>query len=94
MPQLNLLRHRSNTVQILAQWQRAVASSVTLNLLHWAMGTVSYCLIRMAIELARKLGIFFIMNYFIIIHNPSYQTTMLWSIKIKAGLFYCSLLCE
>ncbi len=37
---------------ILAQWQRPVASSEALDLLHWAMRTVTYRRIAMAIKMA------------------------------------------
>jgi hypothetical protein len=42
----------------LAQWQRPVASSETLDLLHWAMCTVTYQRIAMAIKTATFLGVF------------------------------------
>ncbi len=43
---------------ILAQWQRLVASNKALNLLHWAMCTVTYWHIATAIETASFLGVF------------------------------------
>jgi hypothetical protein len=46
-------------VAILAQWWRLVASNKALNLLHWAMCTVMYRRVAMAIETATFLGAFF-----------------------------------
>jgi hypothetical protein len=43
---------------ILAQWQRPVASSEALDLLHWAMRAVTYQRIAMAIKTATFLGVF------------------------------------
>ncbi len=43
---------------ILAQWQRPVASSEALDLLHQAMRTVTYRRIAMAIEMASFAGVF------------------------------------
>ena len=43
---------------ILAQWQRPVASSEALDLLHWAMCAVTYRHIAMAINTATFLGVF------------------------------------
>jgi hypothetical protein len=43
---------------MLAQWRRLVASNKALNLLHWAMCTVTYRRIAMAIKTARFLGVF------------------------------------
>ncbi len=43
---------------ILAQWQRPVASSEALDLLHWAMHAVVYRRIAMAIKTATYLGVF------------------------------------
>jgi hypothetical protein len=43
---------------ILAQWWRPVASSKTLDLLHWAMHAVMYRRIAMAIKTATFLGVF------------------------------------
>jgi hypothetical protein len=42
----------------LARWQRPVASSEALDLLHWAMHTVTYRRIAMAIKMASFVGIF------------------------------------
>jgi len=44
--------------QQLAQWQRPVASSKVMDLLHWVMRSVSYRRIAMVIEMASKEGIF------------------------------------
>jgi hypothetical protein len=43
---------------ILAQRQRPVASSEALDLLHWAMCTVTYQRIAMAIKTASFVGVF------------------------------------
>jgi hypothetical protein len=43
---------------ILARWWRPVASSEVLDLLHWAMGAVTYRRIAMAIKMAIFLGVF------------------------------------
>ncbi len=43
---------------ILARWQRSVASSEALDLLHWAMRVVTYRRIAMAIKTATFLGVF------------------------------------
>jgi hypothetical protein len=43
---------------ILAQWQRAVASSEALDILHWAVRAVTYQRIAMAIKTATFLGVF------------------------------------
>ncbi len=43
---------------ILAQWQRPVASSEALDLLHWAICAVTYRRIAMAIKTACFLGVF------------------------------------
>jgi hypothetical protein len=43
---------------ILAKWQHPVAFSEALDLLHWAMRTVTYRRIAMAIKMATFLGVF------------------------------------
>ncbi len=43
---------------ILAQWQRPVASSEAVDLLHWAMCAVTYRCIAMAIKMAIFKGVF------------------------------------
>ncbi len=43
---------------ILAQWWRPVASSESLNLLHWAMHGVMYRRMDMAIKMASFEGVF------------------------------------
>ncbi len=43
---------------IFAQWWRLVASNKALNLLHWAMCTVMYRRVAMAIKMATFLGAF------------------------------------
>ncbi len=49
---------RGDTGQILTQWRRLMASRVALDLLLWAMRSVLYRLIRMAIKMASKVGAF------------------------------------
>jgi hypothetical protein len=51
--------------QILAQWRRPVASKVALDMLHWVMCLALYRLIRLAIETARKGGVFFSVTDFL-----------------------------
>jgi hypothetical protein len=46
-------------VAILAQWQRLVASTKALDLLHWAMRAVFYWRTTAAIKMASKVGLFF-----------------------------------
>ncbi len=50
---------RGITGQILAQWQRLMASRAALDLRYWVMCSALYRLIRMAIEMACKAGQFF-----------------------------------
>jgi hypothetical protein len=59
----NIKKHRSHVPFmlldiILAQWKRPVASSKALDLLHWAMRTVTYRRIAMTIEAASFVGVF------------------------------------
>ncbi len=59
----NIKKNRRSHVQfilsdiILAQWQRPVASSEALDLLHWAIHAVTYQRIAMAIKTACFLGV-------------------------------------
>ncbi len=48
-----------DTGQIIAQWQRPVASRVALDLPYWVMRSAPYRLIRMAIEMASESAVFF-----------------------------------
>jgi len=50
---------RGDTGRIMAQLRRPVASRVALDLPYWAMRSEPYCLIRVAIEMAREVGLFF-----------------------------------
>ena len=50
---------QDDTGRILAQLQHPVAYRVALDLPYWAMRSASYHLIRMAIEMASKVGAFF-----------------------------------
>ena len=61
---------RGNMGQILARLWRPVASRVALDLPYWAMHSASYRLIRMAIEMASKVGAFFC-DGFNVLHNCS-----------------------
>jgi hypothetical protein len=54
---------RANTGQIIAWWRCPVASRVAVDLLYWAMCSAPYGLICMAIEVARKTGEFFVVNF-------------------------------
>ncbi len=60
----NIKKKRCSHVQIilsdiiLARWQRPVASSKALDLLHWAMCTVLYRRTAKAINMATFLGVF------------------------------------
>ncbi len=60
---------QSNMVWILAQWWRPVASSVAMDLLHWAMHTSPHQYITMAIEMASKGRVFFDIVDFDFVHN-------------------------
>jgi hypothetical protein len=63
---------RGNTGQILTRWRRPapdggvqwrlVASRVALDLPYWAMRSAPYRLTRMAIEMAREAGSFFLLS--------------------------------
>ncbi len=81
---------RGDMGQILAQWRHLMASRVALDLLVWAMRSVLYRLIRMAIKMASEVGAFVCHRRFVVVHKRS-KTTMLWSIKNKAKPHYCSL---
>ena len=62
---------RGDTGQILAQWRRLMASRVALDLLLWAMRSALYRLIRMAIEMASKVGAFVRCCRFFLLTNHS-----------------------
>jgi hypothetical protein len=62
---------RGDTGEILAQWRRMMASRVALDLPSWAMCLVLYCLIRMAIEMASKVGAFVCCHRFFCLTNHS-----------------------
>ncbi len=49
---------------VLAQWRHPVASSEVLNLLHWAICAASCRRTATTIEMARKVGVFFIVVLF------------------------------
>jgi hypothetical protein len=53
-----LIAQRYMSQKILAQWQRPVASSETLDLLHRAMRVVTYRCTALAIKMASKIGVF------------------------------------
>jgi hypothetical protein len=60
-----------DTGQILAQWQRLMASRVALDQLLWAMHSALHRLIRMAIEMASKVGAFVRCRRFFCLTNHS-----------------------
>ncbi len=62
---------RGDTGQILAQWRRLMASRVALDLLLWVMHSALYRLIRMAIEMASKVGAFVCWRRFFCLTNHS-----------------------
>ena len=49
---------RGNTERVVTRWRRPVASSVALDMLHWAMLHVLLQCLRMAIEMASDGGAF------------------------------------
>jgi len=49
---------RGNTEQVVARWQRPVASGEALVMLHWAMRSVSHQRTAMAIDFSRDGGAF------------------------------------
>jgi hypothetical protein len=53
---------RGGTAQALNQWRHPVAPSEALDVLYWLMRPVSYCRIRMAIEIASYLPAFFVVT--------------------------------
>ena len=57
---------RGDMGQILAQWRRLMASRVALDLLLWAMHSALYRLIRMANEMASKVGAFVRCRHFFV----------------------------
>jgi hypothetical protein len=59
-----------------------VASSEALDVHYWAMCHASHHCIRMAIEIASNLPLFFDVVDFIFGYNPKVKT-MLWAIQIK-----------
>jgi hypothetical protein len=62
---------RGNTRQILAQWQRPVASKVALDLLYWAMHSASYRLIGMAVKMTSEGGVLFCQRRLFVLHDRS-----------------------
>ena len=56
-------------MQILTLWQRPVASSVAMELLHQAMRISLHWRIAMAIEMDSKGGVFFDILDFVFVHN-------------------------
>ncbi len=67
---------RGDTGQILAQWRRMMASRVALDLLSWAMCLALYRPIRMAIEMASKVGAFVCCRRFFHLTNHSKITLL------------------
>jgi hypothetical protein len=84
--------HRGDTMQIVAQWRRLVASNVAQDVLHRGMCSVLQWCIAKAIETASEEGAFVCYRQFVVMHNLSY-TILLRSIKNKAEPYYCLLLC-
>jgi hypothetical protein len=60
---------RGNTAQALVRWRHPVASSEALDVLHWAMHHSSYCLIRMATDIASNLPAFFVIVNYLFAHS-------------------------
>jgi hypothetical protein len=58
--------HRGNTAQALNQWWHPVASSEALDVLHQAMGPALCPHIRMALEIASDLPIFFVVIHLLL----------------------------
>jgi hypothetical protein len=63
--------HRGNTAQALAQWQHLVASSETLDVLHWGMCPVLHHWIPMAIKIASDFPVFVCIDSFVVAHGHS-----------------------
>ncbi len=78
-----------NTKQVVARWQRPVASGVALDMLHWAMPSILLWRTAVAIEMANVGGAFFCHCHLFCIIIHSYKT-MLWCIKTNAELQYLS----
>jgi hypothetical protein len=66
---------RGDTGQILTQWRRLMASRVALDLLLWAMRSVLYRLIRMAIEMASEVGAFVRCHRLYVLHKVNHVFT-------------------
>jgi hypothetical protein len=62
---------RGNPEQVVAQWRCPEASSVALDMLHWAMCTALHPRPHMAIKMASKGGHLFVIIDFVINHNHS-----------------------
>jgi hypothetical protein len=58
-----------NTVQALARWQHPVASSEALDMLHQVMCPALHRRIPKVFQIASKLGVFFCIVDFVIVHN-------------------------
>ncbi len=84
---------RGDTVWIVTLWRHPVASNVAHDVLHWVMCLVLQRWIAKAITTASEGGAFVCHCRFVVVHNLSYYTILLWLTKNKAKPHYCSLLC-
>jgi len=60
---------RGDTAQVLAIWRHLVASSVALDVLHWAICIASDRCIAVAMEMAGNLPAFFVALISLLAHN-------------------------
>jgi hypothetical protein len=65
----DLGRRWGDRTQALALWGHPAASSVALEVLHWAMSIAPCCCIAMAIKTAKDLPAFFFIIAFVVAHN-------------------------
>ena len=76
--------------RIIAQWRHPVASRVALDLPYWAMRSAPYHLIRMAMEIASKVGAFFSVVDFMSCTNVAKQP---WYGQFKIKPSYTIICC-
>ena len=74
-----------NTGQTHGQWRHLMASRIPLDLPAWAMCSIPYHLIRMAIKMAHNGGACVCHCWLFVLHNHS-KTAMIWPIKNKSKL--------
>ncbi len=84
---------RGNTEQVIAQWCHTEASSIALNMLHWAIRAALHPRIHMAIKMAHDGGTFLCCCCLFCLTNHS-QITCLYLIWTNCELHYCSLICN